>query len=199
MNKKNLVLLVSSKRVISLRETFRRGSSACPTALAVLLFFAVQFLFMLSQAYADNLAQLRQHHLQDLAAQQGSVRVLVHMSMSDLSGLTASANRFSGVAENQDQKALAEAADAALTSAITRTAGSVLAGLSGVGKSSLLTAVQPNLKLRVQTTGKRGKNQNKAQGRFSIQTPGKLSYYFCGTKTDGLACHVLCASLTFGG
>lgn len=42
---------------------------------------------------------------------------------------------------------------------------SVLAGLSGVGKSSLLSQVQPGLVLRALTVGERGKNKN--QGRHT--------------------------------
>ncbi len=41
----------------------------------------------------------------------------------------------------------------------------VFAGLSGVGKSSLLSQIQPGLKLRALTVGERGKNRN--QGRHT--------------------------------
>jgi ribosome biogenesis GTPase len=41
----------------------------------------------------------------------------------------------------------------------------VFAGLSGVGKSSLLSRVEPGLKLRALTVGERGKNRN--QGRHT--------------------------------
>ena len=49
---------------------------------------------------------------------------------------------------------------ALLTDAVT-----VFAGLSGVGKSSLLSAIQPGLSLRALSIGERGKNRN--QGRHT--------------------------------
>ena len=65
----------------------------------------------------------------------------------------------------------------------------VFTGLSGVGKSSLLSMVQPGLELRAMDIGQRGKNRNQgrhtttmatlyplAQGGAVIDTPGIRSF-----------------------
>jgi len=49
--------------------------------------------------------------------------------------------------------------------ALLKDAVTVFAGLSGVGKSSLLSAIQPGLSLRALSIGERGKNRN--QGRHT--------------------------------
>ena len=47
----------------------------------------------------------------------------------------------------------------------------VLAGMSGVGKSSLLSEVQPGLNLKTLEVGDRGKNKNQGRAHYP---PGEL-------------------------
>jgi ribosome biogenesis GTPase len=76
----------------------------------------------------------------------------------------------------------------------------VLAGLSGVGKSSLLSAIHPGLDLRALSVGERGKNKN--QGRHTttaatlypldensavIDTPGIREFGLAGLRKKELA------------
>jgi ribosome biogenesis GTPase len=75
----------------------------------------------------------------------------------------------------------------------------VLAGLSGVGKSSLLSSVQPGLNLKALEVGERGKNKN--QGRHTtrmatyyplsgggavIDTPGIRDFGLTGLRRDDI-------------
>jgi ribosome biogenesis GTPase len=76
----------------------------------------------------------------------------------------------------------------------------VLAGLSGVGKSSLLTAVQPGLELRTREIGSRGANTNQGRhtttqvtlmqldnGGLVIDTPGMREFGLAGIYRHELA------------
>lgn len=76
----------------------------------------------------------------------------------------------------------------------------VLAGLSGVGKSSLITAVQPDLDLEALTVGVRGKNKNQGRhttssstlytldnGSLVIDTPGIREFGLTGLRRGELS------------
>jgi len=74
---------------------------------------------------------------------------------------------------------------------------SVLAGLSGVGKSSLLSAIQPGLQLRIgQVNEERGEGRHTTtqvmmhrldKGGFVADTPGIREFGLSGLQQSGLA------------